>query len=90
MLHLIRLCPPSPFSSLAGYLEFWHAILIDLGTLLVVVVNGVKILQVRAFSRYEAAAAHGAAADGTATQGTGEALKAAGTGSAPQMQDSHV
>lgn len=53
-----------------------------------VVVNGVKILQVRAFSRYEAAA--GAAADGTAAQGTGEALEAAVTGSAPQMQDSHV
>jgi hypothetical protein len=37
-----------------GYLEFWHAILIELGTLLVVVVNGMTILRVQDFLRYDA------------------------------------
>ena len=38
-------------------MEFWHAILIDLGSLLVVVLNGTRILQVRAFAQAESTAA---------------------------------
>ena len=42
--------PPIPrtLSSL-GYLEFWHAILIDVGSLLVVVMNGTRLLSESAF-----------------------------------------
>lgn len=45
------------FLNAAGYLEFWHAILIDLGSLLVVVLNGTRILQVRAFAQAESTTA---------------------------------
>jgi hypothetical protein len=33
----------------ADYLTFWHAIVIDLGALLVVVLNGARVLRVQAF-----------------------------------------
>jgi len=46
-----------------GYLKFWHAILIDLGSLLVVVLNGTKLLRNKAF---EAASSSKTAAVGAA------------------------
>jgi hypothetical protein len=47
----------------SGYLKFWHAILIDLGSLLVVVLNGTKLLRNKAF---EAASSSKTAAVGAA------------------------
>lgn len=38
----------------SGYLEFWHAILIDLGSLVVVIANGTRILGSGAFSGIKA------------------------------------
>jgi hypothetical protein len=35
----------------ADYLTFWHAIVIDLGSLLVVVLNGARVLRVQTFPR---------------------------------------
>lgn len=43
----------------SGYLEFWHAIIIDLGSLIVVVVNGVQVLNLRTFSKYSGAVQEG-------------------------------
>ena len=37
------------FFTFPGYLKFWHAILIDLGSLLVVVINGTRLLRSRVF-----------------------------------------
>ena len=60
-----------PFSP--GYLKFWHAILIDLGSLLVVVLNGTKLLRYRVF---ESASATGA---GAAKDDSASALKGSAT-----------
>jgi len=37
------------FILFTGYLKFWHAILIDLGSLLIVVLNGTRLLRSRVF-----------------------------------------
>ena len=47
----------------SGYLKFWHAILIDLGSLVLVVANGTKLLRFRGFeAAYTAVTAGGASA----------------------------
>ena len=43
----------TPLAILTDYLTFWHAIIIDLGALLVVVINGSRILSVQAFPRIQ-------------------------------------
>ena len=34
---------------MSGYLKFWHAILIDLGSLLIVVLNGTRLMRYAVF-----------------------------------------
>ena len=43
-------------------MKFWHAILIDLGSLLVVVLNGTKLLRYRVFESASAGATTGSSA----------------------------
>lgn len=54
----------------SGYLKFWHAILIDLGSLLIVVLNGTRLLRYRVFESTNAATVGGGTALPQKSNGT--------------------